>query len=66
MKLPLAVAAIVSASHATQLLSDPITTTGAFGVAVQEFKYDDFIHRILDFPGDTSFYQDYAQQTYQM
>jgi len=25
-------------------------------VAVQEFKYDEFIHRILDFPGDTSYY----------
>jgi len=64
MKVPLAVAAIVGASHAAQLLSDPITTTGAFGVAVQEFKYEDFIHRIVDFPADTSFYQDYAQQTF--
>jgi|LauGreDrversion4_2_1035121.scaffolds.fasta_scaffold241923_4 hypothetical protein len=56
MKVPLAVSAIISASQATQLLADPITTTGAFGVAVQEFKYDEFIHRILDFPGDTSYY----------
>jgi hypothetical protein len=61
MKVPLAVSAIIATSQATQLISDPVTTSGAFGVNVQEFKYDDFIHRILDFPADTSFYQDYAQ-----
>ena len=60
MKVTLAVAAIVGASHAAQLLADPITTQGAFGVEVQEFKYDDFIHRILDFSADSGFYQDYA------
>jgi len=56
MKVPLAVSAIIAVSQATQLISDPVTTNGAFGVNVQEFKYDDFIHRILDFPADTSYY----------
>lgn len=64
MRIPLAVSAIISASQATQLFSDPITSTGAFGEVIKESQYEEFIHKILDFPSDNAFIQDYAQQTY--
>ena len=55
MKFSLAIAAIIATSQAAQIYTDSVVTQGVFGETTEEIKFDDFIHRIVNFP-TTSYY----------
>jgi hypothetical protein len=47
------------------LVSDAVVSEKSFGVIQEEIQYEDYIHRIVNFP-TSKYFMDYAQQTKQI
>ena len=58
-------ATLAAVTQAQQLVSDAVVSEKSFGVIQEEIQYEDYIHRIVNFP-TSKYFMDYAQQTKQI